>query len=121
MKFNTLSTQAVTILLLSICISVTTSSRKCTATLNSAAYANSWEKPNVKWKSPKHASDGVIDATIHGRIEVPTDLGGTTKAHVCYAQIRVNLTDCTFVRGANATSWDPYVIPHLEAFRTSIS
>ncbi|KAH9822346.1 hypothetical protein DFH28DRAFT_450465 [Melampsora americana] len=79
----------VTLILLSISISISKSHRKCTATLNSAAYGNSWEKPNVKWKSPKHATEGVIDATVEGRIKAPTDLGGTTKSHVCYAQIRV--------------------------------
>ncbi|MBW0475964.1 hypothetical protein O181_015679 [Austropuccinia psidii MF-1] len=90
--------------------SITKSSkRKCRATLNSDAYGNSWQKPNLKWKSPKKQKDGVVEATIHGRIEVPTNVGSTTKAHVCYATLQVNLTDCSIVLEKNAThneTWD---------------
>lgn len=99
------------LLLFSISISISKPHRKCTATLNSAAYGNSWEKPNVKWKSPKHATEGIVDATVKGRVKAPTDLGGTTKSHVCYAQLRVNVTDCSMILGTNTAGWDPHKSP----------
>ncbi|KAG0142589.1 hypothetical protein CROQUDRAFT_662378 [Cronartium quercuum f. sp. fusiforme G11] len=111
MHSTTILVQIFTLLVLSISISVSKSHRKCTATLNSAAYGNYWEKANVKWKSPKHATAGIVDATVQGRVNAPTDLGGTTKSHVCYAQIRVNLTDCSLILGDSAKDWDPHTSP----------
>jgi hypothetical protein len=98
----------ITTLLLSLCTSA--KKRKCRATLNSDAYGNSWEKANVVWKSPKHQKEGVVEATIHGRMDIPTNEGSTIKSHVCYATLKVNLTDCSIVLGKNDTAdqgWDP--------------
>ncbi|KAA1085275.1 hypothetical protein PGT21_001492 [Puccinia graminis f. sp. tritici] len=102
----------ITTLLLSLCTSA--KKRKCRATLNSDAYGNSWEKANVKWKSPKHQKEGVVEATIHGRMDIPTNEGSTIKSHVCYATLKVNLTDCSIVLRKNDTAdqgWDPHHSP----------
>ncbi|KAI9631424.1 hypothetical protein KEM48_014399 [Puccinia striiformis f. sp. tritici PST-130] len=99
---------AITALLLSLCTSAS-KKRKCRGTLNSDAYGNSWEKANVVWKSPKHQKEGVVEATIHGRIDIPTNDGSTIQSHVCYATVKVNITDCSMVLGKNATAdqgWD---------------
>jgi hypothetical protein len=95
-------TFAITALILSLCTTAS-KKRKCRATLNSDAYGNSWEKANVKWKSPKHQIDGIVEATIHGRIDIPTNTGSTVPSHVCYATLKVNLTDCSIVFGNNVT------------------
>ncbi|KAH9445119.1 hypothetical protein MJO29_013278 [Puccinia striiformis f. sp. tritici] len=104
---------AITALLLSLCTSAS-KKRKCRGTLNSDAYGNSWEKANVVWKSPKHQKEGVVEATIHGRIDIPTNDGSTIQSHVCYATVKVNITDCSMVLGKNATAdqgWDLHKSP----------
>lgn len=114
MKPLILPSALIAIISLILVLQVSASKRKCRATLNSDAYGNSWQEANVHWKSPKHRTEGQVEATIHGRIKTPTADGSTTKSHVCYATLTVNLGDCTMILGNNATAdmgWDAHKSP----------
>ncbi|KNZ43995.1 hypothetical protein VP01_962g5 [Puccinia sorghi] len=103
----------ITTLILSLCTSAS-KKHKCRATLNSDANGNSWERPNLKWKSPKHQQEGIVEATVFGRLETPTGSGWTTLSHTCYATLKVDLKDCSIVMSKNLTSnprWSAHKSP----------
>ncbi|CAH7681129.1 hypothetical protein BY996DRAFT_4571293, partial [Phakopsora pachyrhizi] len=88
---------------------------KCFGLIVSDAYDNHWQTSKAKWKSVRGQTEGIVETTIRGRVSIPTLIGdGYTSSDLCYAQLKVNLSDCSIVFAGNAntsTGWTPHSSP----------